>query len=118
MQLKHIWNHQMQFQVITQHEALLEALCHLQKTDNHNPQWQLNQNWEILQSINHNNNIHNMKCQLAQDNNPTHQFAINTAHTCILEYQAAHNVSGNATTNLGLWSCLPPTGEHYNQQEV
>jgi hypothetical protein len=90
MHLKHIWNHQMQFRVITQHEAPLDALCHLHKTDNHNPQWRLNRNWEILQSINHNNNIHNMKCQLAQDYNPIHQFAINTAHTCILEYQAAH----------------------------
>jgi hypothetical protein len=27
MQLKHIWHHQMQFWVITEHEALLNALC-------------------------------------------------------------------------------------------
>jgi hypothetical protein len=83
----------MQFWVITGHEALLDALCHLYKTDNHNLQWQLHQNWEVLQSINHNNDIQNMKCQLAQDNNPTHQFAIDTAHTCILEYQAMHMTS-------------------------
>jgi hypothetical protein len=90
MQLNHIWHHQMQFQVITKHEASLNALCQLFKTDTHNPQWQLNCKWEILQSINHNNNIHNMKCQLAQDDNPTHQAAIDTANTCILEYQATH----------------------------
>jgi hypothetical protein len=77
----------MQFQVITKHEALLVALCQLFKTDIHNLQLQLNCNWEILQSINHNVNIHNMKCQLAQDNNPTHQVAIDMA---ILEYQATH----------------------------
>jgi hypothetical protein len=83
----------MQLRVITEHEALLDALCHLYKTDNHNLQWQLNRNWEILRSINHNNNIHNMKCQLAEDDNPTHKFAIDTAHTCILEYQAANTTS-------------------------
>jgi hypothetical protein len=83
----------MQFQVITEHEASLDALCHLYKTDNHNPQWRLNQNWEILQSINHNNDIHNMKCQLAQDDNPTHTLAIDTANTRILEYQAANATS-------------------------
>jgi hypothetical protein len=80
----------MQFGVITKHEASLDALCQLFKTDTHNPQWQLNRNWEILQSINHNNDIHNMKCQLAHDNSPTHQSAIDTANTCILEYQATH----------------------------
>jgi hypothetical protein len=42
MQLKHIWHHQMQFCVITKHEALLDALCQLFKTDAHNPQWWLN----------------------------------------------------------------------------
>jgi hypothetical protein len=57
MQLKHIWHHQMQFRVITKHEALLDALCQLFKTDTHNPQWQLNRNWEILQSLNHNNEL-------------------------------------------------------------
>jgi hypothetical protein len=80
----------MQFRVITEHEALLDALCQLFKTDTHNPQLWLNCNWEILQSINHNNNIHNMKCQLAQDDNPTHPMAIDTANTHILEYQATH----------------------------
>jgi hypothetical protein len=39
MQLKHIWHHQMQFQVITKHKALLDALCQLFKTDIHNPWW-------------------------------------------------------------------------------
>jgi hypothetical protein len=38
MHLKHVWHHQMQLQVITEHEALLNALCHLCKTDNHNLQ--------------------------------------------------------------------------------
>jgi hypothetical protein len=90
MHLKHVWHHQMQFQVITEHKALLTALCHLWKTDTHNPQQRLNWNWKILQSINHNNDIHNMKCQLAQDNNPTHHVAINTPNTCMLEYQATH----------------------------
>jgi hypothetical protein len=80
----------MQLWVITKHEASLDALCHLFKTDSHNPQWQLNRNWEILQSINHNNDIHNMKCQLVQDDNPTHQTAIDTGNTCIFEYQATH----------------------------
>jgi hypothetical protein len=93
MQLKHVWHHQMQLQVITEHEALLDALCHLWKTDSHNPWWRLNHNWEILQSINHNNNIHNMKFQLAQDNNPAHQCANYMANTCILEYQATHMTS-------------------------
>jgi hypothetical protein len=87
MQLKHIWHHQMQVQVITKHKALLTALCHLWKTDTHNPRWRLNQNWEILQSINYNNDIHNLKCQLAQDDNPVHQIAFDT---CILKYQATH----------------------------
>jgi hypothetical protein len=76
--------------MITEHEALLDALCQLFKTDTHNPQWHLDHNWEILQSIIHNNDIHNMKCQLVQDNNPTHQAAIDTANTCIFKYQATH----------------------------
>jgi hypothetical protein len=37
MQLKHIWHQQMQFRVITEHEASLNALCQLFKTDTHNP---------------------------------------------------------------------------------
>jgi hypothetical protein len=80
----------MQFRVITKHEASLDALCQLFKTDTHNPQWWLNCNWEILQSINHNNDIHNMKCQLVQDDNMIQKTAIDMANTCIFEYQASH----------------------------
>jgi hypothetical protein len=80
----------MQFWVITENEASLNALCQLFKTDTHNPWWGLNRNWEILQSINHNSDIHNMKFQLAQDDTPTHQSAFDTANTHILEYQATH----------------------------
>jgi hypothetical protein len=103
--------------VITKHEALLNALCQLFKTDSHNPQWRLNHNWEILQSIIHNNDIHNMKCQLAQDNNPTHQMAIDMANTHILKYQATC-LTLVATTNLGLWTCISLPWEHSHEQEV
>jgi hypothetical protein len=111
MQLKHIWHHQMQFWVITKHEALLDALCQLFKTDTHNPQWWLNCNWEILQSIYHNNDIHYMKCQLVQDDNMTHKTAIDTANTHIFEYQANH-------LTLGIWTCISPPREHDHKQEV
>jgi hypothetical protein len=46
MQLKHIWHHQMQFWVITKHEALLDTLSTIQDRYAHNPWWQLNQNWK------------------------------------------------------------------------
>jgi hypothetical protein len=31
-----------------------------------------------------------LKMPASQDDNPTHQFTIETANTCILEYQATH----------------------------
>jgi hypothetical protein len=85
MQVKHMWHHQTQFQVIAEHKA-----SHQAKTETHNPWLQLNQNWEILQSIYHNNDIHSLQWQLALDDDPTHQIAIDTANTCILEYQSIH----------------------------
>jgi hypothetical protein len=60
-----------------------------------------------------------MKCQLAQDNNPTHQTAIDTATTCILEYQATYpTLVARQQTNLGLWTCISLPWEHDHKQEV
>jgi hypothetical protein len=59
-----------------------------------------------------------MKCQLAQDDNPTHQLAIDTTNTCILEYQAAHTTSvarQQPTVDYGL-ACLRQGNMIINEQ--
>jgi hypothetical protein len=63
MQLKHSWQHQIKFQVITEHEAPLNALSHLTKTETQ------------------------PAMATALEDDPMHQLAIHTANIRILVYQ-------------------------------
>jgi hypothetical protein len=76
MQLTHIFQEQLHLQAVTEHKAPLTALVHILKIETHNPRWQLNRNWDILNSIMHNIHIHQLNWYMAQDDNLVHQFTL------------------------------------------
>jgi hypothetical protein len=78
------------FCIITDHKAPLIALSHLCKTEQRNPCWRLNRNWEILHSINHNQDNHKLESQLGTDNDLLLQIARHTAGIRILEYKTTY----------------------------
>jgi hypothetical protein len=77
------------FCVIT-HETLVTALYHIKKTEKRNPRWRLNRNWEILHSINYNQDVHDLEWILGCDEEPLHQATLSTANICILKYETKH----------------------------
>jgi hypothetical protein len=77
MQLTHIFQEQLHFHTVTKHKAPLTGLVHILKIETHNPQWRLNRNWDILNSIMHNIHIHQLNWYLGQYNNITH---VNSQH--------------------------------------
>jgi hypothetical protein len=87
MQLTHIFQEQLHFHAVTEHKAPLTVLVHILKIETHNPRWQLNRNWDILNSIMHNIHFHQLNWYLGQDNNITHQHALRTANIRIMEYE-------------------------------
>jgi hypothetical protein len=88
LQLTHIFQEQLHLQAVTEHNAPLTALVHILKIETHNPRWQLNRNWDILNSIMHNIHIHQLNWYLGQDDNPVH--VLQTANICIMEYEAKY----------------------------
>jgi hypothetical protein len=91
MRLQPVWQEQVfNLCVVTDHEAVLTALTHIKKTEKHNPRWRLNRNWEILHSINYNQDTHNLEWNLCCDTKLLHLAALNTANSRILEYEATH----------------------------
>jgi hypothetical protein len=90
MQLTHIFQEQLHLQSVTEHEAPLTTLVHILKIETHSPRWRLNRNWDILNSIMHNIHIHQLNWYLAQDDNPVHQHALQTANICIMEYETKY----------------------------
>jgi hypothetical protein len=90
MQLTQIFQEQLHLQAVSEHEAPLTALVHILKIETHNPRWQLNRNWDILNSIMHNIHIHQLNWYLGQDDNPVHQHALQTANIHIMEYKAKY----------------------------
>jgi hypothetical protein len=89
-QLTHIFQEQLHFQAVTEHEAPLTALVHILKIETHNPRWRLNRNCDILNSIMHNIHIHQLNWYMAQDENLVHQRALQTANTHIMEYETKY----------------------------
>jgi hypothetical protein len=90
MRLTPIFQEQLHFHTVTEHRAPLNALVHSLKIETHNPRWQLNRNWDILNSIMHNIHIHQLNWYLGQDNNTTHQHVLRTANIQIMEYKVQH----------------------------
>jgi hypothetical protein len=89
MRLQPVWQDQVfNLCVVTDHEAVLTALTHIKKTEKHNPSWRLGRNWEILHSINHNQDIHDLEWNLCCDTEPLHLSALSTVNSRILEYEA------------------------------